>query len=426
MPAQFDTLERVIDRVRGMLHQFAAGIYPDEAPLDAGALQDLIAVVRAHSALHDDVQAGVCIASGSSRRGAGRRGAGACHVRDRRARGSRSPTSAVGSTAACRSREEVSRRAGSAEAGAAFANAGLSRGQKKTPTADADPALDSEAEQPAASRLRDELDAELLEVFLTEAAELLPSVRPTCAGWRANPNDGELARDLMRKLHTVKGSARMAGAMRLGEAGARDGDADRGCDAARRRAADHHRRSAVAIRPGDGAVRRAAESGGRQRAAAVRRRLPPPQSTTSRARAPVIDIAAARADSKAEARAERKPAVVSPLSAIGGEVSATMTPAAPGAQQAATFIRVRSDVLDKLVDQAGEVSIARSKLENEVGTIKGSLTDLTENISGAARAVARGRDPGRCADPGARRQAVDANRPISIRSNSTATRVCRS
>ena len=37
-------------------------------------------------------------------------------------------------------------------------------------------------------------------------------------GLASNPNDGELARDLMRKLHTVKGSARMAGAMRLGEA----------------------------------------------------------------------------------------------------------------------------------------------------------------------------------------------------------------
>src|SRR4029453_16371327 len=56
-PAQFDTLERVTDRVRGMLHQFAAGIYPDEAPLDAGALHDLMSVVRAQSALHDDTHA---------------------------------------------------------------------------------------------------------------------------------------------------------------------------------------------------------------------------------------------------------------------------------------------------------------------------------------------------------------------------------
>ena len=80
------------------------------------------------------------------------------------------------------------------------------------------PKFRSEAEQPAVSRLRDELDADLLEVFLTEAAELLPSVATNLRGLASNPNDGELARDLMRKLHTVKGSARMAGAMRLGEA----------------------------------------------------------------------------------------------------------------------------------------------------------------------------------------------------------------
>ncbi len=53
--AQIDTLERVIERMRGMLHEFAAGQYPDEAPLDAGALRDLVSVVRAHSALHDEV-----------------------------------------------------------------------------------------------------------------------------------------------------------------------------------------------------------------------------------------------------------------------------------------------------------------------------------------------------------------------------------
>jgi chemosensory pili system protein ChpA (sensor histidine kinase/response regulator) len=45
--AQFDTLERVLDRVRGMLHQFAAGVYPDDAPFEAGAIEDLVSVVRA-------------------------------------------------------------------------------------------------------------------------------------------------------------------------------------------------------------------------------------------------------------------------------------------------------------------------------------------------------------------------------------------
>src|SRR5262249_30119034 len=66
------------------------------------------------------------------------------------------------------------------------------------------------------------------------------------------------------------------------------------------------------------------------------------------------------------------PAVVAP--------HAPTAPAQAAPAQPASFIRVRADVLDKLVDQAGEVSIARAKLENEVGTLKGALLDLTENI----------------------------------------------
>jgi chemosensory pili system protein ChpA (sensor histidine kinase/response regulator) len=62
------------------------------------------------------------------------------------------------------------------------------------------------------------------------------------------------------------------------------------------------------------------------------------------------------------------------------EVGSDKPAVAPVTAVAAPFIRVRADVLDRLVDHAGEVSIARSKLETEVGTLRGSLTDLTENI----------------------------------------------
>ncbi len=43
-------------------------------------------------------------------------------------------------------------------------------------------------------------------------------------------------------------------------------------------------------------------------------------------------------------------------------------------------VRVRAPLLDRLVNQAGEVSITRSRIESEVGQIKGSLVDLTENL----------------------------------------------
>src|SRR5207237_8135765 len=48
------------------------------------------------------------------------------------------------------------------------------------------------------------------------------------------------------------------------------------------------------------------------------------------------------------------------------------------ASQAA--VRVRAPLLDRLVNQAGEVAITRSRIEVEVNQIKGSLTDLTDNL----------------------------------------------
>jgi chemosensory pili system protein ChpA (sensor histidine kinase/response regulator) len=43
-------------------------------------------------------------------------------------------------------------------------------------------------------------------------------------------------------------------------------------------------------------------------------------------------------------------------------------------------VRVRAPLLDRLVNQAGEVSITRARIESDVGQIKGSLADLTENL----------------------------------------------
>ena len=41
---------------------------------------------------------------------------------------------------------------------------------------------------------------------------------------------------------------------------------------------------------------------------------------------------------------------------------------------------MRAPLLDRLVNQAGEVSITRSRIESEVAQIKSSLGDLTENL----------------------------------------------
>jgi chemosensory pili system protein ChpA (sensor histidine kinase/response regulator) len=70
-----------------------------------------------------------------------------------------------------------------------------------------------------------------------------------------------------------------------------------------------------------------------------------------------------------------------PAPAITRMVKANVAPSLPASNAPVPLVRVRADILDRLVNQAGEVSISRSKLENEVDTLKASLSELTENVS---------------------------------------------
>ncbi|HEX5804694.1 MAG TPA: Hpt domain-containing protein, partial [Azospira sp.] len=65
--------------------------------------------------------------------------------------------------------------------------------------------------------VKDELDEQLLPIFLEEAAELIVGINEQLRNWRSNPGDAEALHALHRLFHTLKGSARMAGAMTLGE-----------------------------------------------------------------------------------------------------------------------------------------------------------------------------------------------------------------
>jgi chemosensory pili system protein ChpA (sensor histidine kinase/response regulator) len=49
-------------------------------------------------------------------------------------------------------------------------------------------------------------------------------------------------------------------------------------------------------------------------------------------------------------------------------------------QRTTSTVRVRSELLDRLVNRAGEVTITRSRLEAEVRQLRGSLNDLTGNL----------------------------------------------
>ncbi len=62
----------------------------------------------------------------------------------------------------------------------------------------------------------DQVDPELLEIFHEEAVDILGSVEESLAQWRAYPQKIEALHDLKRALHTLKGGARMAGLRSMG------------------------------------------------------------------------------------------------------------------------------------------------------------------------------------------------------------------
>jgi chemosensory pili system protein ChpA (sensor histidine kinase/response regulator) len=429
-PSQFDTLDRVLERVRGMLHQFAAGIYPEPAPHEAQAIRTLLADINARHAAHFEALAAAKLEAVPSTSAAPHDDAGAALIAvepasppaaraidlslapDDPTASAGAPTSTGGAadddTLPTYSVTEETPGAADPEIDSLLDELLMRESAATAPVAAAAPeaaavldlppgasvplTLDDEVAAPDApeaatvSSVRDEIDPDLLPVFLAEAGDLMPAVAANLRALNDNPNDREVARDLMRQLHTVKGSARMAGAMRLGEL---VHDMETRIESAMQLASvpnvivdDLHGQYDRAMQLYEELHRPQAPVETPPLAAVAAPAEPEPVATSG---AEVIDLAAVR-DEREERVAAGTPAhplapttAPMPAAAFTPPLSTALPPAPP--VQPASFIRVRADVLDKLVDQAGEVSIARAKLENELGTLKSGLTDLTENIS---------------------------------------------
>ncbi len=211
--------------------------------------------------------------------------------------------------------------------------------------------------------IKDELDADLLPVFLEEGRDMLPEMGEKLRAWQANVTDASLPQALLRLLHTVKGSARMAGAMELGQ-----------------HMHDMESRIEAIMHAGTPSALALDDLLGRyDYGLQLFEVLQNPQAARPQPVAPAAAEPAASADAAAPAALVELSAVMPARTANFAAAPAAAKPLAPAGQ--VPLVRVRADILDRLVNQAGEVSISRSKLETEVGTLRGSLSELTENIT---------------------------------------------
>ncbi len=84
----------------------------------------------------------------------------------------------------------------------------------------ATPALSQSSMTSAAAKkstLADELDDEIVEIFLEEADEEYANISRTLPSWFNNPENEAPLKDLRRSFHTLKGSGRLVGAVDVGE-----------------------------------------------------------------------------------------------------------------------------------------------------------------------------------------------------------------
>ena len=141
-----------------------------------------------------------------------------------------------------------------------------------------------------------------------------------------------------------------------------------------------------------------------------------------------VDSRAAAVLARAEPEREPEPARKSePKPEPAAAKRAATDPRAVRGAERQEFARIRADLLDRLVNYAGEVAIYRSRLEQQLGAFRGNLGELDADHDATARAAAQPRHRNRGADHRALPARGRGRRAsVSIRSNSTASRPCSS
>ncbi len=198
----------------------------------------------------------------------------------------------------------------------------------------------------------DALDAELLPVFLEEGAELLSLLGSNLHHWAQEPEQPQFRAQVLRVLHTLKGSARLAGGLRLGELAHRMESTVEGLD--------------LEFSPPLAALEPCLQE---------------------------FDQIKACFEALADLSAPHEPEVHLPaLHSVGASASPAGVPSDSSAPamtdalasspraSAKQLVRVRAQTLDRLIDQAAEVMISRARADGHVMQMRNTLGDLGRNV----------------------------------------------
>ena len=247
----------------------------------------------------------------------------------------------------------------------------------------------AEDENPVGTLDIADMDEDLLEIFVQEANDILDNSDTMMARLRQDPQEREIVIGLQRELHTLKGGARMAGLAPIGDLGhameslleiVADGrreidrvsleSLDRGFDRLHGLVARVSKRQAIGM-PSNAIARFEALAAGddipllETPFSAADEGVPGSLTATTS-----FEVTPAIADDAPVATRVTKPTARDLVTEDNEEF----------ARPQQEMIRVRADLIDNLVNYAGEVSIYRSRLEQQMSTFRFNLQELDQTV----------------------------------------------
>ena len=223
------------------------------------------------------------------------------------------------------------------------------------------------AEDPDAPLDLTGIDTELLDIFIEEAGDLLDHSDGLLAHLRQSPDARETVIGLQRDLHTLKGGARMAGMFAIGELGHA---METLLEAVVEQRCELDRTGIALLERGfdrlHGMVTRVGE----------RRAIGTPQA--------LIDDVVALAHGKplpstgAGARTAEAPKEKPVLAPLSGPIEDAAADDDAGIRAPQEQVRIRADLLDRLVNYAGEVAIYRARLEQQLGAFRTAMGEMEQ------------------------------------------------
>ena len=228
----------------------------------------------------------------------------------------------------------------------------------------------SAAEDPDEPLDTDDLDLELVDIFVEEAGDLLDHSDGLLAKLREAPDDNELVSGLQRDLHTLKGGARMAGMMPAGELGHA---MESLLEAVAAQKTEFGADGVPLLERGfdrlHGMITRIAA----RRAIGMPAGLIEEFSARAEGRTATTEQAAAPAQGAAPAKKPELKPLSAPMGQDGFGEDDDIGVRAPQEQ-----VRIRADLLDRLVNYAGEVAIYRARLEQQLAAFRSTAAEMEQ------------------------------------------------